>query len=425
MINRLKSILIDADMLLKKAFSYIFMILVLSSACNVLNSDDPVDPVPKIIELTPDQAELVQSSNQFGIDLFRNIALAESSNMMISPLSASINLTMLLNGAESETRNQIAAMLGYGLDADLETINGAYKDLVNKLLDADASVRLKIANAIFYDQTFDVKPTYIQRLSDAYDAEVRKLDFANPSSLNIINKWASDKTEKKIPKVLDEIKADHVLFLMNAIYYKGNWTKKFDKSNTTLQPFFVDPAQPIQVPTMQGIVTGKIFSGDGFLALELPYGRTNYSMVMMIPVGKSMVDFKESLNGELWHELTSGLNAMQQFGEVDVHLPKFSFEYEIQLNEILNSMGMIDAFSETNADFKQISDQQIFVDFVKQNTFIEVNEDGTEAAAVTTTGISVTSMKPQFKVNKPFVFAIREHYTNTVMFIGQVTNPNE
>lgn len=412
-------------MLIKKLFSYVFMLLMLASACNVLNSEEPVSLVPTIIELTPDQAELVQSSNMFGLDLFKKIAESESANMMISPLSASINLTMLLNGAEQETRRQIAAMLGFGQDTDPEVINEAYKELVNKLLDADSSVQLKIANAMFYNEAFDVKSTYKDLLSNYYDAEVRKLDFSNPSSLNTINKWAYDNTNKKIPKVLDEIKPDHVLFLLNAVYFKGNWSTKFNTSNTGPQPFFIEADNPVQVPTMQGIVLAKIYSGEGYLALELPYGRTNYSMVIILPVSHGLTEFYASLNSDLWHELTGGLNAMQQFGEVDVHLPTFSFDYEIELNEILGTLGMIDAFSETDADFGKISDQQIFVDFVKQNAFIDVNEDGTEAAAVTTTGMMPTSMKPQFKVNKPFVFVIREHYTNTVMFLGQVTNPND
>ena len=231
-----------------------------------------------------------------------------------------------------------------------------------------------------------------------------------------------------LPKVLDEIDADMVMFLMNALYFKGNWSNQFDKSLTDERPFYLSGGSTVNVSTMTGEVGAKVVKGESFSAIELTYGRKNFSMIIIVPK-ESIATFRSSFKMAAWDSLTSSIDGMTDYGKTIVFMPKFKFSYEKLLNSQLKSMGMTDAFVESLANLSGISDDMLYVDFVKQNTFVEVNEEGTEAAAVTTIGIKLTSTDPQqtptFIIDKPFIFAIRERTTNTLLFIGQVVNPLE
>jgi serpin B len=407
----------------------IILILSLSlgySSCNKDNNDPEQDLTPKNIELTAKASDAIAGSNDFGVDLFIRTAGDENGNMMISPLSASTALTMLLNGCEGNTYDQIRGMLKYQGSMTIGEVNAAYKSLVSQLLEADPRVKLALANAAFYRKGFVVKPSFLGTMTNDFGAKIEGLDFALPAALQTINKWASDNTYGKIPKVLDEISPDAVMFLMNALYFKGNWSYQFDKTLTDERPFYLSGGSYVNVSTMTGEVGAKVVNGDSFKAIELTYGRTNFSMTIIVP-GESISTFRSSFNAAAWKSLTSSLDGMTGFGKTVVFIPKFKFAYEKLLNSQLKSMGMTDAFDENLANLSGISDNGLFVDFVKQNTFVEVNEEGTEAAAVTTIGINLTSAGPQqtptFIIDKPFIFAIRERNTNTLLFIGQVVNP--
>jgi len=240
-----------------------------------------------------------------------------------------------------------------------------------------------------------------------------------------MNKWASDNTFGKIPKVLNEISPDAVMFLMNALYFKGTWTYQFDKSKTSTDPFYLDNSSTINVDMMHGTINARCSFESDYQAIELNYGRTNYSMIVIVP-SENINDFTQTFSNTEWNNLTQNLNGVEQPISYLVSFPKFKFSYEKVFNDQLRGLGMVDAFSPGLANLSGIADANIFVSFVKQNTFVEVNEEGTEAAAVTTIGIELTSIPsgpPSFTVNKPFVFAIRERTTNTILFIGKVNNP--
>lgn len=409
----------------------LLLILILSlafgySSCNKENTDPEQDLTPKNIELTPKASEAIAGNNEFGVDLFVRTAGDENGNMMISPLSASTALTMLLNGCGGNTYDQIKSMLKYPASLTMEEVNAAYKSLVSQLLEADPKVNLALANAVFYRKGFIVKPPFLATMNDGFTAHIEGLDFISPSALQTINKWASDNTFGKVPKVLDQISSDAVMFLMNALYFKGDWSYQFDKSLTEERPFYLSGGASLDVSTMTGEVGAKIVNGNSYRAIELTYGRTNFSMTLIVPE-ESITTFRSSLNAALWTSLTSSFDGMTGYGKTLVFMPKFKFSYEKYLNGQLKSMGMTDAFVDGLANLSGISDGALFVDFVKQNTFIEVNEEGTEAAAVTTIGINLTSagppQTPTFIIDKPFIFAIRERTTNTLLFIGQVVNP--
>ncbi|MBW6497583.1 MAG: serpin family protein [Bacteroidales bacterium] len=402
-------------------FSIPFILMASFSACNKDKNAEP-DLIPKPIELTARAHEVIHSSNHFGVELFARTATDETGNMMLSPLSASVALTMALNGSEGDTYEQMREMLGYPADMTLTEINLAYKGLVSQLLTVDPKVTITLANALFYRLGFPIKPPFLAAMSNDFNAHVEGLNFDLPSAINVINGWASDNTNGKIPQVIDQITDETVMFLMNALYFKGDWTYQFDVSQTQNRPFILDTGSQISVPTMAGNVMAMRHFGNGFRAIELPYGQTNFSMVVIVP-NTTLTDFYPQFTPEVWQEITAGLDSQTQRVKTMVTLPKFEFDYEKFLNEQLQGMGMNDAFSPDLADFSGITDWDIYISFVKQNTFVKVDEVGTEAAAVTTIGFVGVSLPPSFDVNKPFIFAIRERTTNTLLFIGSVVNP--
>jgi len=396
------------------------------SSCSEEPGQEP-DLTPKTIELTAKSADVIAYGNEFGIELFTKVAGDESKNLMLSPLSASTALTMLLNGCAGDTYDQLKGTLKYPAEMTISEINEVYRSLVSQLLDADPKVKLALANAIFYRQGFSVKNPFLSTMDTDFNAEIAGLDFSLPSALTTINKWASDNTNGKIPKVLNENSPDAVMFIMNALYFKGDWSYQFDKDLTTDRAFHTSSSNSVQVKTMKGDIGSKVTYGTGYKAIEMPYGQTNFTMVVIVPEG-TISGFNASFDAEKWNTITSAIDGIEEYGELTVYMPKFKFSYEKYLNDQLQSMGMLDAFDPYLADLSGISDASIFVSFVKQNTFVEVDEKGTEAAAVTTIGIELTSMPPQpqvFTIDKPFVFAIRERTTNTLLFIGQVVNPLE
>ena len=301
-------------------------------------------------------------------------------------------------------------MLSYPADMTIAEINEAYKSLVSQLLTVDPKVTLTLANALFYRLGFPVKPSFSNVLANDFNAHVEGLDFDLPSSVNAINQWASDNTKGRIPKVIDEISAEAVMFLMNALYFKGDWTYQFKVSDTENRPFYLDGGGQISVPTMSGKIKTKGYFGSNFSTVELPYGRTNFSMVVIVP-NETLSQFYPVFTPETWQEITDALDEQTHTSQIDIALPKFEFSYEKYLNEQLQAMGMIDAFEPHLADFSGITDWEIFISFVKQNTFVKVDEKGTEAAAVTTIGFEYVSLPPAIYVNKPFIFAIRERTT--------------
>lgn len=395
-------------------------------SCQQSNDDDSQEiREPKSIVLPDYATEVLTKSNHFGISLFTEVAGEEQKNMMLSPLSANIALNMAMNGAAGNTFTQMRDMLGYN-NLTQEEINELYQTLVEQLLEADNKVTLNLANAMFYRNGFPVKPSYKEAMQTDYQADIEGLDFSDiVNTLKRINGWASDHTNGKIDKVLNEISGDAVMFLLNAVYFKGDWTQQFEKDATKDLPFTLSNGESIDVPTMSGKIPLRRYNGNGFSAYELSYGRDNFAMDLILP-DQSLPGMLPVFTGETYEEITSGLDQQEDKMEYNVLLPKFKFKYEKKLNESLTNLGMQDAFSPNAADFSNLSDVATFISFVKQNTFVDVNEEGTEAAAVTTIGFEVTSAgggTPTVHFDKPFIFVVRERTTNTLLFIGTVYNP--
>ncbi len=381
------------------------------------------DPVPDDIVLTQKSASLVKSGNLFTFNLLKKIPASEDQNMMVSPLSISLAFSMVLNGADGETKNAIVNSLGLeGLSVD--EINQIYLDLITALEKADPNVVMNIANSIWIRKGYPVLEPFISTNKKYFDARIAALDF-DQSTLAIINGWVNEKTNTKIPKILDQISADEIMFLINAIYFNGKWSVKFEKGNTENGSFSLVSGSSVSVPLMKIKDDYGYSEQAGYKALKLPYGRGKFNMVLLLPdEGKSVDQLIDQLTPTTWDVIKKALVGTSK---VDVWIPRLKFSWESELNDILSSMGMAVAFSKTEANFSKInSTDQLFITKVKHKTFIEVNEEGTEAAGVTSIGIGVTSIGPggpQFHATRPFVFFITEEDTGAILFAGKVINP--
>ncbi|MDE0016444.1 MAG: serpin family protein [Candidatus Poribacteria bacterium] len=370
---------------------------------------------------------VVTANTQFGFDLFNEIRKSEEDkNIFISPLSISIALAMTLNGASGETEQAMTNTL-HLQQLDSEAINPGYAGLRQALQVADPKVILTIANSLWARQDVPFKQDFLQRNTQFFGAEVSTLDFTDPNTLPTINQWVNTNTNGKITKILDEINLDMVLFLINAIYFKGTWQTEFDPSRTRDGTFYLATGDEKQIPMMTRTGDYPYYENyeAKFQAISLPYGDGRMSMYIFLPYPESDINtFLEDLNTENWENWVSQLRVEEVF----LSMPKFKLEYEKTLNNPLQSLGMDIAFAPGLADFSQMADlealgKNLYIGEVLHKAVVEVNEEGTEATAVTSVGIRATSAPPTFMANRPFFFAIRDNQTKTVLFMGTVVDP--
>ena len=402
-------------------------LLFITSSCEKKNVESVQELNPKKIPLTEKGKQIISADNKFGFDLLKNITQKEESkkNIIISPTSVALALAMAYNGAEGATKTAMEETLNkQGLSID--DINESYKYLIQALKTVDEKVTMSIANSIWYRNDFEVEQDFISTNQNYYDAEVTALNFDDSDAKNIINSWVAEKTNNKIMEIVDNISPETVMFLINAVYFKGIWHYEFNESETEELPFTLADGTVKQVETMSMKADLNYYNNNIFQAVELPYGQGNYTMMLFVPNNENTVnDIISELSRENWSNWISGFS---QTNSVNVFLPKFTFEFERTLNDILTAMGMTIAFSPGEADFSKINpNYELYISKVKHKTFIEVNEEGTEAAAVTSVEIGYTcddgdnSITVNF--NRPFLFAIREVTTGAVVFIGKVENP--
>jgi serine protease inhibitor len=373
--------------------------------------------------------ESVNAANtEFAFDLFDALAEVDSGeNVFISPLSVSIALAMAYNGASGETQQAMAETLGIS-GLSLKELNEGSAALLASLQNVDPNVKLAIANSLWARQGFVFSEDFLERNRQFFGAEVSTLDFNDPASVGVINGWVSENTNGKIDKILDSINPMDVLFLINAIYFNGQWTVEFDESKTQDRAFHLLDGSEKQYPMMMQSGRYQYLDGEGFQAVSLPYGENErMSMYIFLPdAGSSLADFMEGLNAESWNSW------LEQFEnkEGDVGIPRFKTEYELTLNDTLKALGMEPAFDPNAADFAAMSDEQVYISQVRHKAVVEVNEQGTEAAAVTSVGVSVTSAFPQPErfsliADRPFFYAIQDSETGSVLFMGTLTEPQE
>ncbi len=346
-------------------------------------------------------------------------------NVFISPISISMALGMTLNGAAGDTYDAMKQTLELNGLTDAE-INNAYKNLIATLLSADPVVDFQIANSIWYRNTMTFEQPFIQTNIDYFNALVQGLDFDDPQTINVINQWISNNTNGKINEVIDQIDPITVMFLINAIYFKGTWQKEFNPQTTVEDTFYMTNGQQVGCEMMVQQNEYLYYENDLFQAVNLPYGNEQFFMTVLLPKDQYVVEtIIEEMNETNWQQWLTGFTET----ELMLRLPKFKLEYEIQLKDVLTQLGMGIAFSDSEgADFTRMySPGNLAISKVIHKTYLEVNEEGTEASAVTVVEIVLTSVGEEpltMNVNRPFVFVIHEKDSGSILFIGKICNPN-
>ena len=382
------------------------------------------------VALTSGQdTRLTAASSRFSFKLYDQLVKRRTGgNTFVSPASVMLALAMTYNGAGGTTRQAMARTLEIE-GMSLDDVNRAFADLKSALAPDDPKVQLKIANSLWVRNGFALNPAFVDRNKQSYAAEIASLNFRDPAAPKTINSWVSKNTNGKIEKIVDQINPDEVLFLINAIYFKGQWQFEFKKEDTKPDVFRLAGGQQKEVPMMSQ--SGKYFyyKGKDFQSIALPYGTGKVSMYIFLPdEQKSLDQFEKDLTPANWD---TWMNSFQ-LTPGDLMLPRFKVEWESGLNETLKALGMAEAFDPVRADFSQMAKvgpgNRLFISEVKHKSWCEVNEEGTVAAAVTSVGVGVTSVqvpreKFVMKVDRPFFFAIRDNRTGVVLFMGSVTNP--
>ncbi|MGB3654603.1 MAG: serpin family protein [Rivularia sp. (in: cyanobacteria)] len=369
--------------------------------------------------------KFVSANTKFGFNLFSKLLIQDNNkNIFFSPSSIALALAMTYNGASGNTQSAMAKTLELQ-GMNLQQINSSYAKLKASLENPDSQVTLNIANSLWADKNASLKPDFIQNNQDFYQAKVTSLDFADTGAASIINNWVKENTQGKIDKIVEKIDPDRVLFLLNAIYFKGSWTKEFEPEKTAQLPFYLASGEEKQHPMMSQSGEYKYYETEQFQAVSLPYGENGrVSFYVFLPKENSnLKSFHENLNAANWEKWMSGFARQDGF----VRLPRFKMDYEATLNNSLSALGMEEAFSD-NANFSEMGNN-LKISEVKHKTFVEVNEEGTEAAATTSVGIEVTSAKIpsqqpfQMIVNRPFFCAIRDNQTQSILFMGSIVEP--
>jgi serpin B len=400
----------------------ILLVLVTAGCGDFLGpgGSEPITELPRA--LTAPEMSVIASSNTFGLELWREVAARDDrANLVLSPLSASMALGMTLNGAAAGTFDAMRTTLGFG-GLSQEEINEAYRGLIDLLVTLDPDVLFTIANSVWANEDVAFHAEFFDAVSAAFDATVESRDFAAPATLADINDWANEKTQGRIEKILDELSPDLVMLLLNAIYFDAAWTTRFDPADTRSADFHRRDGSSVPMDMMS--IADEEFplamTAD-YAAVELPYGGEAYAMVVVVPnPGVEARTFLAGLDESGWSSILGSLTPQKvdQLG-----IPKLTLSYDGLLNEALKAMGMDVAFR-PGADFTRMSPQgdQFCIDFVRQKTFIEVDEEGTTAAAVTAVGVGPTSFLGVI-ADRPFLFAIRERLSGTLLFVGLVEDP--
>ncbi|MGH7539759.1 MAG: serpin family protein [Gemmatimonadota bacterium] len=417
-------------------FASVGLAAALTAACgDPAGPGEPGEPITELPRaLTAAERELIGASNRFGFALLGELRdAAPDENLFLSPLSAHTALGMALNGARDSTFDALREVLGFQTGGELpslDEINVSYQGLADLLLDLDPTVEIALANSVWHEATFPFRAAYLSRVQEVFGAEVQGRDFGDPATLDAINGWVEDATSGRIREMLEVIYPNEVMFLLNAIYFKGAWTHPFDPEDTRDAPFHLPDGSTKSVRMMVRSEGEIGIRDDGTVTVaDLPYGGGAFRMTIVLPSGDGTLDdLLAGLDAETWDAWTADLSER----ELPIHLPRFTLEWEEELNDVLKALGMEIAFFPGRANFGEMLDEafdpqapgtDLHITKVKQKSFIEVNEEGTEAAAATSVGIGVTSAPVPIVVDRPFLVAIRERLSGTVLFLGVLLDP--
>ena len=413
----------------------VFTTLFLAHAANG-DPTAPESPPTEITEvprsLTLAETEALRGGNDFGLKLLRRLYAERAddrANVFISPLSVSMSLGMLMNGAGGGTFNAMGDALGLNGFMMAEA-NEAYKALTELLVDLDPSVEFRVANNSWLEEGFQIRRDYRSRLEEAFDARIENVRFEESDMVGGINGWVGESTDGRITDlVTSEEFAGLVALLVNTVYFKGEWTDPFDPVQTATVEFRRADGSTVSVPLMGQALDARVGGGEDygedFVVVDLPYGGGSFSMVVVVPTGDAtLTELVEEMDVARWQEV---VNALRGEARNEIRLPRFELTYEKVLNDVLKAIGMEVAFDASRADFGwMLGDAGLrvrpHIGWVKQKSFMKVDEEGTETAAATGTAFA-TSANPVLQADRPFLFAIRERLYGTILFVGTVTDP--
>jgi serpin B len=401
----------------------IFSVITIFIAAGCETSTQISDNIP-VRELTQAEKQIASSADDFAFKVFKKISENEPyTNVFVSPLSISMALGMTLNGAAGETYDAMRNTLSLsGLTQD--EINESYKSLVELLTSIDQQVIMQIANSIWYRNDIQVGQVFINTNKKYFNAVINPMNFDDPGTVNVINAWVKTSTNGKIEKIVERIERETIMFLINAIYFKGNWKHQFDKTKTRDDFFTKLSGSPVPCKMMNQENDFMFISNEIFSMIDLPYGNGIFSMTIILP--KDNRSIKDALNFITKENLNS-LIANLAKAKKKLYMPKFKLEYKINLNETLKALGMGIAFDGGRANFTKLYEGpgNAFISNVEHKTYVDVNEEGTEAAAVTSVEVGRTSIDDSIiRLDRPFIFMIREKNSNCILFIGKMEDPS-
>lgn len=416
-----------------KRFIIVSMALILGFSCH--KAEPVVVTEPLIIKLSVQESNIAKAGNEFSFTFLSRVIAQfgdKQANIMLSPYSLGAALSMTANGTAGATRDSILKTLGFG-GIPMNDVNSYFKKVTSAILATDPSTKLAIANSIWYKNTIGVKDPFIATNEQWYSTKVKALDFSSPDAVSTINKWSSDNTNGLIKQVLDKIYPTDIMFLLNAVYFRAIWAKgfEFNPKDTKSGEFFGEKSSPqfmnnntsIFVNMMQREAEYLVYNDNRLTAVTIPYGNGAFEYIAVLPSSDfTTSDIANFLSESSYYNKTI---TQREKSKMVLRMPRFKYASDNKLNDVLTKMGMGVAFISGKADFSNAfyDADNVFISFVKQYNFIELNEAGTEAASVTIVGIGKSSLPAMVSFNKPFLYFIREKSTGVVLFTGRVANP--
>ena len=387
----------------------------------------------KPVQLTAEQTVFANDNNAFTLNFFQSLnGKTKNQSIVCSPLSITYVLSMVNDAATGTTEQELEQTLGFHAGG-IQAVNNYCKNLIDNLPHVDEKVQLNIANAIFVNDKYQLKKQFQQDMANYYDAKAEALDFSSLSTLDRINGWCDEKTRGMIPTILERVDPRTVSYLLNAIYFKAEWASMFEKKDTR-EEVFTTPDGETRVPLMHQNVYMNYLRNDQYAAVSIPYGNGQWMMTVMLPEdGKTTDDVISSLAASGWSTdfLKNPLREARRYA-VDLKLPRFETAFDTDdaggLIELLMGMGIRRAFDGNSAEIPNMCENgDLYISMMKQKAKIKVNEEGSEAAAVTIAGVNFTSAggdtqeppKATFHANRPFVYVIHEQSSGVILFVGK------